>query len=222
MSSVSSSSSSSSSSSDIKQRRSDTQTRKRKFSDSSLHSDSEQSEVGVANSGIEYTTEAKREVHSDDGSSDEQDEEEVKILSHKEQRRLKKKSAKESSAGAKGHDNDPKQKKGAKAQKSLKDEETRPKRQNSLWVGNLSYKTTSDALRAFFKEAGEVTRVHMPMQVSRRRDQEENEHKNRGYVAVTSSSSNVVLKSFSNLASHMLTSLLRMRKRQRLLSPRKT
>jgi hypothetical protein len=39
----------------------------------------------------------------------------------------------------------------------------RGKRQNSIWVGNLSFKTTSQALRAFFEEAGEVTRVNMPM-----------------------------------------------------------
>ncbi|EEB86925.1 hypothetical protein MPER_15952, partial [Moniliophthora perniciosa FA553] len=38
-----------------------------------------------------------------------------------------------------------------------------PKRQNSVWVGNLSFKTTPDALRKFFEDVGEITRIHMPM-----------------------------------------------------------
>lgn len=36
-------------------------------------------------------------------------------------------------------------------------------RQNSVWVGNLAFKTTSDALRGFFDGVGEITRIHMPM-----------------------------------------------------------
>ena len=39
---------------------------------------------------------------------------------------------------------------------------TTTKRQNSIWVGNLSYKTQYDSLRTFFKAAGEITRIHMP------------------------------------------------------------
>ncbi|KAF9231899.1 hypothetical protein BU15DRAFT_90800 [Melanogaster broomeanus] len=35
-------------------------------------------------------------------------------------------------------------------------------RQNSIWVGNLSFWTTQDALRAFFEGVGEITRIHMP------------------------------------------------------------
>lgn len=37
-----------------------------------------------------------------------------------------------------------------------------PKRQNSVWIGNLAYKTTAVALKKFF-EGLEVTRVHMPL-----------------------------------------------------------
>ena len=37
------------------------------------------------------------------------------------------------------------------------------KRQNSVWVGNLHFKTTEDDLRKFFADAGEVTRVNMPV-----------------------------------------------------------
>ncbi len=39
------------------------------------------------------------------------------------------------------------------------------KRQNSVWVGNLSYKTTVDDLKAFFADAGEATRINMPTKV---------------------------------------------------------
>lgn len=40
-----------------------------------------------------------------------------------------------------------------------------PKRQNSVWVGNLAFKTTEQSLREFFKRGVpgcEMTRVHLP------------------------------------------------------------
>jgi RNA recognition motif-containing protein len=37
-----------------------------------------------------------------------------------------------------------------------------PARQNSVWVGNLAFKTTSESLKKFFDGVGEITRVHMP------------------------------------------------------------
>jgi RNA recognition motif-containing protein len=36
------------------------------------------------------------------------------------------------------------------------------KRKNSVWVGNMSFKTTQENLREFFKDVGEVTRIYMP------------------------------------------------------------
>ncbi|KAF5388410.1 hypothetical protein D9615_000654 [Tricholomella constricta] len=36
------------------------------------------------------------------------------------------------------------------------------KRKNSVWVGNMSFKTTQENLRTFFKDAGEVVRIFMP------------------------------------------------------------
>jgi RNA recognition motif-containing protein len=36
------------------------------------------------------------------------------------------------------------------------------KRQNSVWVGNMSYKTTQGELAKFFETAGEVIRVYIP------------------------------------------------------------
>ena len=41
-----------------------------------------------------------------------------------------------------------------------------PKRQNSVWVGNLAFKTTAEALRRFFEGVGEITRIHMPMKLA--------------------------------------------------------
>jgi hypothetical protein len=57
-----------------------------------------------------------------------------------------------------------------KKQKTMTTDATKPPtqsttsqvRKNSVWVGNLSFKTTSNRLQEFFDGAGEVTRVHMP------------------------------------------------------------
>jgi RNA recognition motif-containing protein len=38
-----------------------------------------------------------------------------------------------------------------------------PKRQNSVWVGNLSFKTTPISLKNFFDGVGEITRINLPM-----------------------------------------------------------
>ncbi|OBZ70411.1 Nucleolar protein 13 [Grifola frondosa] len=58
-----------------------------------------------------------------------------------------------------------------------------PKRQNSVWVGNLSFKTTPESLRAFFDGVGEITRVHMPMKlVSGGPDRKGARKENRGSV----------------------------------------
>lgn len=76
------------------------------------------------------------------------------MLSHAAQRKEKKrqkrldKPSTSTDAGANG---------GSKSEPN-----TQGRRQNSIWVGNMSFKTTSDGLKAFFKDAGEVTRIHMP------------------------------------------------------------
>ncbi|KAG6854365.1 hypothetical protein C0991_007870 [Blastosporella zonata] len=36
------------------------------------------------------------------------------------------------------------------------------KRKNSVWVGNMSFKTTQENLRTFFKDVGEIVRIYMP------------------------------------------------------------
>ncbi|KAG7447611.1 RNA-binding domain-containing protein [Guyanagaster necrorhizus] len=73
------------------------------------------------------------------------------VLSHAEKRRQKKKEKSETDQRS-------------KAKKAKLD--VSGKRQNSVWVGNLSYKTTTDALRTFFEGVGEVMRIHMPTKPS--------------------------------------------------------
>ncbi|KAF6747956.1 hypothetical protein DFP72DRAFT_584833 [Ephemerocybe angulata] len=52
-------------------------------------------------------------------------------------------------------------------------------RQNSVWVGNMSFKTTQENLKAFFAGVGEITRINMPMKVSARPNMPQ---ENRGLV----------------------------------------
>ncbi|KAJ7639274.1 hypothetical protein FB45DRAFT_1001197 [Roridomyces roridus] len=94
----------------------------------------------------------KRDDENDnsDSESDAEDEPDVPVLSHAEQRRQKKKE---------------KQEKQPAKKRKLPDGSAvavPPKRQNSVWVGNLSFKTTTENLTDFFKDVGEVTRVNMP------------------------------------------------------------
>ncbi|KAJ3573018.1 hypothetical protein NP233_g2697 [Leucocoprinus birnbaumii] len=55
------------------------------------------------------------------------------------------------------------------------------KRQNSVWVGNMSFKTTEDNLRTFFKDkgAGDITRINMPTKAAKGPMKE-----NRGFAYV--------------------------------------
>lgn len=109
---------------------------------------------------------------SSDSSDSENEEDEAQpaeddapVLSHAEQRRAKRKELKAEKAKATGTD--------ASKDKSAKVKNTAelapskvPKRQNSVWVGNLAFKTTAEALRSFFDGVGEITRLHMPMKLA--------------------------------------------------------
>ncbi|KAG2357966.1 hypothetical protein BDR07DRAFT_1296181 [Suillus spraguei] len=78
------------------------------------------------------------------------------VLSHAEKRRQKKKDQDRPSKKRKVTD-------GSVAAKDSKPAgNSKLKRQNSVWVGNLWFKTTPDALRGFFDGVGEITRIHMP------------------------------------------------------------
>lgn len=87
------------------------------------------------------------------------------MLSHAEQRRQKKRQKKDHAVSD--------EKDASTDQKSAKVKNTAeiapssiPKRQNSVWVGNLAFKTTPVSLRQFFNGVGEITRIHMPMKLA--------------------------------------------------------
>ncbi|KAF8204593.1 hypothetical protein BJ912DRAFT_1036704 [Pholiota molesta] len=99
---------------------------------------------------------------------------EVPVLSHAERRRQKKEAklaaaqAKEEAA-AEAADGAAAVKKrklkdgSAKTVVAADADSGKPKpRQNSVWVGNMSFKTQQEDLRRFFKDVGEITRINMP------------------------------------------------------------
>jgi RNA recognition motif-containing protein len=65
-------------------------------------------------------------------------------------------------------------------------EDTPLKRQNSIWVGNLSYKTTPESLRRFFDGVGEITRMHLPTKLGGAAAGEPARRVNRGCVLACS------------------------------------
>jgi hypothetical protein len=84
------------------------------------------------------------------------EDEDAPALSHAEKRRQKKKGGKDATTDT------------STTAASAKEEVTHPRsartpRQHSVWVGNLSFKTTEADLRTFFADAGEVTRVNLPL-----------------------------------------------------------
>lgn len=53
------------------------------------------------------------------------------------------------------------------------------KRQNSVWIGNMSFKTTQEDLQTFFEDVGEITRINLP---TKRAAGPGFKPENRGYV----------------------------------------
>ncbi|EIW61325.1 uncharacterized protein TRAVEDRAFT_162400 [Trametes versicolor FP-101664 SS1] len=138
----------------------------------------------------------KRARVSDDADSDDSDNEEnsdgsgeesdagetsdTPVLSHAEKRRQKKKDeAKAGGVSAEGSD-----KKKVKNSADLPPSKV-PKRQNSVWIGNLAFKTDAAALRNFFEGVGEITRIHMPMKMVTGGPQDRRpRQENRGFAYV--------------------------------------
>lgn len=116
---------------------------------------SSEGEEESANEGAKINGKKRKRQEAEEDSTEEE-----KVLSHADKRRQKKREEqklKAQPARAK------KSKKSLGADVSAASSNT--KRQNSVWVGNLSYKTTLDELKAFFAEAGEVARINMPTKV---------------------------------------------------------
>ena len=104
----------------------------------------------------------------EDGSEIEPLDEEP-VLSHADKRRQKKKDKQRPATDVSQSD----RKSSAKSAANASNPST-VKRQHSVWVGNLAFKTTPDALRKFFDGVGEITRIHMPMKLSTRADAQDN------------------------------------------------
>ncbi|KLO10138.1 hypothetical protein SCHPADRAFT_878411 [Schizopora paradoxa] len=105
----------------------------------------------------------------DDSDSEDEEQEDGPVLSHAAKRRQKKRQKLDEDGSTSKDTSEAKDSK-AKKSKVRKDEagksEDKPKRQNSVWVGNMSFKTTPESLRTFFDGVGEITRVHMPMKAA--------------------------------------------------------
>jgi len=101
---------------------------------------------------------------SEDESNGESDEPEVPepVLSHAERRRQKKEAKREEKLKAEDGPATKKRKLKDGSAKVVDPSSSAMKRQNSVWVGNMSFKTQQDSLKTFFKDVGEVTRINMP------------------------------------------------------------
>jgi RNA recognition motif-containing protein len=100
-------------------------------------------------------------------SSSPQPVEDTPVLSHAAKRKQKKAFLGESTTVS-------------KTEKKEEDVSAPVKRQNSIWVGNLSYKTTQESLRRFFDDVGEVTRVNLPTKPGKAAPGESARRENRG------------------------------------------
>ena len=148
---------------------------KRKLAD--ISKDAAGSDSASSSSSASSSLSSGSDSDSDSGSGDSQETEaapDEPVLSHAEKRRQKKRKLNSgdaapvdisSESGTKPASALPKPRKG-KDREGKKfgevSEGNDARRQNSVWVGNLAYKTTGVALKNFF-EGLEVTRIHMPL-----------------------------------------------------------
>ncbi len=115
----------------------------------------------VAKEVVEEAAMTEDEADDTDEEKSGSDVEDVPVLSHAERRRQKKeaKLAAQLQADADAEDAPVKKRK-------LKDGSAKTvdssKRQNSVWVGNMSFKTQQEDLRRFFSDVDGITRVNMP------------------------------------------------------------
>ncbi|KAI0751619.1 hypothetical protein C8Q80DRAFT_1251708 [Daedaleopsis nitida] len=107
------------------------------------------------------------DTSDDSKSSDSDREDDAPVLSHAKQRRQKRKEKLAAKLKSEGEGDSSSKKQRTEKVKNTADlpPSKVPKRQNSIWVGNLSFKTTPVSLRAFFEGVGEITRIHMPMKM---------------------------------------------------------
>jgi len=121
----------------------------------------------------------KRDPPTDSSSSSEPEQtEDVPLLSHAAKRKQRKSSLKKAVPTTESPARNLIETKG--------DASLPPKRENSIWVGNLCYKTTPESLRRFFDGVGEVTRVHLPTKLGKTSTGDTPRRENRGCGSVAS------------------------------------
>ncbi|KAI9513352.1 hypothetical protein F5148DRAFT_295223 [Russula earlei] len=121
--------------------------------------------------GSSKSSSRKRDLSPDSTDSEQEQSDDVLVLSHAAKRKQKKALSKPAIPSKK-------QKKGDTPSPHL------VKRQNSIWIGNLCYKTTAESLRRFFGDVGEITRVHLPTKVGKASPGEPVRRENRGFAYV--------------------------------------
>ncbi|KIK67578.1 hypothetical protein GYMLUDRAFT_237810 [Collybiopsis luxurians FD-317 M1] len=105
-----------------------------------------------------------KDIHSgSESESESEQEQDTPALSHAAKRRQKKK---EKLAARNGAAAPPAKKRKLDDGKAAAIVDSTKPRQNSVWVGNLSFRTTAEALRGFFDGVGEITRINMPMKAA--------------------------------------------------------
>jgi RNA recognition motif-containing protein len=139
----------------------------------------EMSPVGSKSSQVVSRLKRKRDPSPDSSdtsssSSEPEQIDDVPVLSHAARRKQKKKALLKEAAPT-----------GSPTKKQKKEEEEfshSAKRQNSVWVGNLCYKTTQESLQRFFGGVGEITRVHLPTKLGKESPGAPARRENRGCV----------------------------------------
>ncbi|KAF9472179.1 hypothetical protein BDN70DRAFT_868641 [Pholiota conissans] len=106
-------------------------------------------------------------AEGDDDAEETPAEPEVPVLSHAERRRQKKEAklaakANEEAAEAEAEGAAVKKRKLKDGSAKKVDASSTKHRQNSVWAGNMSFKTQQEDVRRFFKDVGEITRINMP------------------------------------------------------------
>lgn len=98
------------------------------------------------------TSSRKRKIAEAEADNDDSAAGEERLLSHAAQRRLRKRQKTIATSEPLSEE----------AVDSKVIERTKSSATHSIWVGNLAFKTTPQALKAFFGEDGGISRVHMP------------------------------------------------------------
>jgi RNA recognition motif-containing protein len=155
------------------------------------------SPVGSKSSQAVSRLKRKRDTSPDSSdtsssSSEPKRTDDVPVLSHAARRKQKKNPLLKEAAST-----------GSPTKKQKKEEEVShpAKRQNSVWVGNLCYKTTQESLRRFFDGVGEIARVHLPTKLGKESPGGPARRENRGCVSVTTVSAGCLWVAYTVLYS---------------------